>query len=136
MFGRKDRATGIGGATGDGTVLIAADDTFTDMVRGGVTVVDFSATWCGPCRMFAPVFHRLAGEYAGRARFVTADVDANPRAAAEHGVQAVPTVIVFGPDGVEQARATGALSARQLTQLVESALTDATTGATTGAARS
>jgi len=56
-------------------------------------VVDFSATWCGPCRMLAPVLDELSAEYRDRIRFVKTDIDYEPELAARFGVAAVPTLI-------------------------------------------
>lgn len=58
-------------------------------------VVDFWATWCGPCRMLAPVMEKLSDEYAGRAEFVKIDVDENPDLAHEYGIMSIPCVMVF-----------------------------------------
>jgi putative thioredoxin len=58
-------------------------------------VVDFWATWCGPCRMVAPIVERLAAEYAGRAEFVKVDTDAEPGIAARYGVRSLPTLALF-----------------------------------------
>jgi thioredoxin 1 len=58
-------------------------------------VVDFFADWCGPCRAVSPILESLSREYAGRAKFVKVDVDANERLASEYDVQSIPTVIIF-----------------------------------------
>jgi thioredoxin 1 len=58
-------------------------------------VVDFFADWCGPCRTVSPILESLSREYAGRAKFVKVDVDANERLASEYNVQSIPTVIIF-----------------------------------------
>src|SRR6267378_8406163 len=58
-------------------------------------VVDFFADWCGPCRAVGPILESLSREYAGRAKFVKVDVDANERLASEYDVQSIPTVIIF-----------------------------------------
>ena len=58
-------------------------------------VVDFWATWCGPCRMLAPVMEKLSDEYAVRAEFVKIDVDENPDLAREYGIMSIPCVMVF-----------------------------------------
>lgn len=58
-------------------------------------VVDFWATWCGPCRMIAPIVEKLAEEYAGRVRFVKVDVDAEPKIAERYRVRAIPTLLVL-----------------------------------------
>lgn len=58
-------------------------------------LVDFWATWCGPCRMVAPVVEELAKEYSGRVTFAKVDVDKNPETARKYGVMSIPTLIVF-----------------------------------------
>jgi len=74
--------------------------------RPGVVVVDFSASWCGPCQKIGPVFAKLA-EDVPAALFVKVDVDEVGDASAHFGVAALPTFIVF-EDGVEKTRFQGA----------------------------
>ena len=62
---------------------------------GLLTVVDFWATWCGPCRMIAPILEQLVDEYAGSVTVAKLDVDANPKAAARFGVRSIPTLLFF-----------------------------------------
>jgi thioredoxin 1 len=61
----------------------------------GTVVVDFYAPWCGPCKMLAPLLDKLAGECAGRARFVKLNVDEAPHLAMRYEITGVPTVMLF-----------------------------------------
>jgi thioredoxin 1 len=58
-------------------------------------LVDFWATWCGPCRQIAPVIDQLADENAGKAKVGKVDVDANRDLAIKYGIQSIPTLLVF-----------------------------------------
>ncbi len=66
----------------------------TKVQESKLAVVDFSATWCGPCKMLAPVFHELAEEIAD-VDFFNADVDENRELAEKYSIQGVPSVLVF-----------------------------------------
>jgi thioredoxin 1 len=73
------------------------DDTFdADVLKSGKTVVvDFWATWCGPCRMVAPVLDEIAGENKDKLTVAKLDIDANPETARNFQVMSIPTMIVF-----------------------------------------
>ncbi len=60
-----------------------------------LTVVDFSAEWCGPCKMLHPVLDSLSGELADKVNFVKVDIDKSPTEANQYGIRGVPTMIVF-----------------------------------------
>jgi thioredoxin 1 len=63
--------------------------------NGGLSMVDFWAAWCGPCRIIAPFVEQLADEYTGQVKVGKLDVDANQRTAAQFGVRSIPTVLFF-----------------------------------------
>ena len=67
-------------------------------LEGGVSVVDFWAEWCGPCRLVGPIIDDLATEYEGKAKIGKVDVDANPEISLKYGVRSIPTIL-FIKDG-------------------------------------
>ena len=60
-----------------------------------LVVVDYTATWCGPCRLISPLIDRLAEEYQGKAKVVKIDIDQNPNNAKQYGIRSIPTVLIF-----------------------------------------
>lgn len=68
---------------------------FADTIRTGVVLVDFFATWCGPCKMLSPVLEEVAAELQGKVEIVKVDVDQDGELAAQFGIMSVPTMIVF-----------------------------------------
>jgi thioredoxin 1 len=78
-----------------------------EVLKSGVPVlVDFYATWCGPCKQLAPIVDQLAKEYTGKLKVVKLDIDEAPAIASSHGIMAVPTIILF-KGGSEKAKLTG-----------------------------
>lgn len=70
------------------------DANFESETAKGVTFTDFWATWCGPCRMQAPVVDQLANEYEGKVAFSKMDIDQNPEIPQELGIMSIPTMII------------------------------------------
>lgn len=100
-----------------------SDSSFdTDVLQSDQPVlVDYWATWCGPCKMIAPILEEVAGEYAGRLTVAKVDVDANPDTAAKYGIRGIPTLMLF-KNGQAAATKVGALSKSQLTTFLNGAL--------------
>ncbi len=66
-----------------------------EAMKAAVSVVDFNATWCGPCRMLAPVLEEISGKYADRVSFYSVDVDESPELAAQYRVNSVPCLVLL-----------------------------------------
>lgn len=84
----------------------------------GTVLVDFFATWCGPCKMIAPAVEQLAEEYAGRAAVYKVDVDEAQDIGMAYQIMSIPTLVFF-KDGQETERIRGALSKAELTEAME-----------------
>ena len=93
---------------------------FDEKIKTGVTLVDFWAEWCGPCRIAAPVIEELSGEYAGKVNVGKVDVDAEPELAGKYGVMSIPTVILY-KDGLEIGRQEGFAGKPGYLQLLQKA---------------
>ena len=95
--------------TADKATIEVSDDSFSDDVLKSSTpvLVDFWATWCGPCRMVAPVLEEIAAEKSGQLTVAKLDVDANPNTARDFQVISIPTMILF-KDGEAVKRIVGA----------------------------
>ena len=96
-------------------IKVATDDTFEQLVLKNEkpVVVDFWATWCGPCKMVAPEMEKLAEKYEGRVDVVKVDVDANPRLSQAFNIMSIPTIAFFKPGATPQ----GVVGFRPLDQL-------------------
>ena len=105
------------------SALVSAitDAEFKATVAQGVTLVDFWAPWCGPCKMIAPTLDELAGELQGRARIAKVNVDDNPEVAGSFGIMSIPTVLLF-KDGQPVGKLVGAQPKASLKAFVEQAL--------------
>jgi thioredoxin 1 len=84
-------------------------------------LVDFWAEWCGPCKALGPIFDDLASEYEGKARFGKVNIDESQNLAAEYGIRAVPTMLLF-KGGQVQDQFVGLKSKRDLKSALDQAL--------------
>ena len=90
----------------------------SDVLKSDVPVlVDFTATWCGPCKMLAPIVEKLADEFEGKVRVGKCDIDDAPGVAAKYGIRSVPTVMVFSK-GQKVNQHTGLTNRDKLVQLL------------------
>lgn len=95
-------------------------ETFNEIIKGDKPVlVDFYATWCGPCKAMSPVIEEIGKEMHGEARVLKIDVDKNQEVSAQFQVQAVPTLIIF-KKGEAVWRNAGAMDKASLVQQIKS----------------
>ena len=80
-----------------------------DVKNGKPSVIDFYATWCGPCKKIAPYFHELEKQYGSEINFMSVDVDKQPDVASEYGINSVPTFVFLDSYGSEIDRLDGAV---------------------------
>ncbi|MCD6174661.1 MAG: thioredoxin [Planctomycetes bacterium] len=105
----------------DEKVINLNDDKFDANIAEGITLVDFWAPWCGPCRMQTPILEELAESIKGRVKIAKVNVDEASGVAGSFGVQAIPTLILF-KDGKEVQRFIGVQSKDILVDAIGSAL--------------
>ena len=103
--------------------LNITDDTFEQEVLQSDTpvIVDFWATWCGPCKMIAPILEEIAAEYTDKVKVVKLDVDANNKTAGKYNIMSIPSLLFFkGGEMVDQV--VGAIPKAQLTARLDKVL--------------
>lgn len=96
-----------------------SDSEFAEKTAQGVVFIDFSAEWCGPCKVMLPVLDRVSKDYTGKIEFYTVDIDKSPATAARNGVMSVPTMMVFKGGQVVD-RMVGAVNERKLRERLDS----------------
>ncbi|MFP1747589.1 thioredoxin TrxA [Lonsdalea quercina] len=104
-------------------IIYLTDGTFDkDVLQAeGVTLVDFWAEWCGPCKMIAPILNEISEEYADRLTVAKLNIDENPATAPKYGIRGIPTLLLF-KNGEVAATKVGALSKGQLKEFIEANL--------------
>ncbi len=94
----------------------------TEVLESSAPVlVDFFATWCGPCRMLAPTVEDIAGDYKEKLKVVKADVDSMPEISMEYGIMSIPTLVLF-KDGQPAGRLVGVCEYEEIADMIEPAL--------------
>ncbi len=102
--------------------MAAENQTFGQIINGEKPVlVDFTATWCGPCKMMTPILHDLKKVMQEKITIIKVDVDKNPDVAQSFQIQGVPTLILFKAGSVKW-RQSGVIQAKQLQQVIEQKL--------------
>jgi len=96
-------------------------NTFQEKLKKGVTLIDFNAPWCAPCRAQEPVIQKLTNLYRGRAAIIEINIDDHNLLATEYGVQSIPTLIIF-KEGKEMKRFVGLQSEAAIAESLDEAL--------------
>lgn len=99
------------------TIELTNENFESAVTKDGITLVDFWASWCGPCRMFAPIFEKAATQHTG-ITFAKVDTEQEQQLAAALNISSIPTLMAFR-DGVLVFRQPGALPAHALEQLIK-----------------
>ena len=101
-------------------VVELTDTNFEETISGSTTpvLVDFWATWCGPCRRVAPIVEEIANDYGDRLIVAKVDIDANQQVTLKHGVQSIPTLMIF-KDGDMKERLVGAHPKATLVEAID-----------------
>tara|TARA_B100001250_G_scaffold268169_1_gene231326 strand:+ start:110 stop:430 length:321 start_codon:yes stop_codon:yes gene_type:complete len=103
------------------SVVTLTDDNFDEEVSSSEkpVLVDYWATWCGPCKMVGPIVEEIAADYSDHIKVGKIDVDTNKASAAKQNVMSIPTLLIF-KEGEVVASQVGALSKAQLAEFIES----------------
>jgi thioredoxin 1 len=118
---RHHKETGMaehGGPVG-GPITVTDGNFGQEIEQGqGLSIVDFWAAWCGPCRMVAPIIEQLAGEYSGRLKVAKLDVDSNQQVSMKYNIRSIPSILFF-KDGQHVDTVVGAVPKAMLERKIQ-----------------
>jgi thioredoxin 1 len=98
-------------------VISLNDGNFESHITSGIVLVDFSASWCGPCKVLGPIVDKISTELSGKVKVCKVDIDDAPLTSTKYNIRSVPTLMVF-KDGVKTDQAVGALSREKILSLI------------------
>lgn len=91
---------------------------FDEKIKSGVVLVDFYATWCGPCRMLAPILEDVEEKFGDSVKIFKVDVDDNEKISRNFGIMSIPTLILF-KNGVQQEKHVGLMMQDEIEEMIE-----------------
>ena len=100
------------------SIVHLSDTTFAGGIAKGMTLVDFYADWCGPCRMMAPILEQLSTELQGKVTIAKIDIETSQQVTSKFGVTSIPTLILF-KNGQEVDRLVGVRDGSYLKKMIE-----------------
>lgn len=99
-------------------IVIKSEEEFNSVIEKGVTLVDFFAVWCGPCKMLSPIIEEIADEYKEKIKVCKVDVDEIDSLAYKYGIRSVPTLVYF-KDGKVKDASVGFQSKKSIISTIE-----------------
>lgn len=123
MHARSDSHSNSKGGTSMSEAVSITDATFQSQVVDSPipVLVDFWATWCGPCKIVAPIVDELAGEYDGKVKVGKVDVDSEQKIATDFGIRSIPTLLIF-KDGKVADTVVGAVPKKHIQEKLDAVL--------------